>query len=66
MGKTYTKKGEFKGFPVLLINYMDREGEERTLISFGVKKAEGILEHSDEIAKFVEENSRKKTEKSPF
>jgi len=65
MSNSYTKKGEFKGFPVLSICYM-KDDEERTLVSFGLKKAEGILEHSDEIAKFVEENSRKKTEKSPF
>jgi len=63
MSKSYVKNGEYKGFPVLSINYM-KDDEERTLISFGVKKAEGILEHSDEIAKFVEENSREK--KSPF
>lgn len=33
-------------------------GEEKNLIAFGVKKAKGILNHIDEIKKFVEENDK--------
>lgn len=54
---TYTKEGDYKGFPVFQICYM-KDGEERTLISFGVKKAEGITEHIDAIRVFVEQNKK--------
>ena len=54
---TYIKEGEYKGYPTLSICYM-RDDEERTLISFGVKKAEGILEHIDDIRKFVDDNQK--------
>ncbi len=54
---TYTKEGEYKGYPTLSICYM-RDDEEKTLISFGVKKAEGLLEHYDEIRQFVENNQK--------
>jgi len=57
MGKSYTKEGEYKGFPVFQICYM-KDDEERTLISFGEKKAEGILEHIDELRVFVEKNEK--------
>ena len=51
---TYIKETEYKGYPVLNICYM-KDDEEKVLISFGKKKAEGICEHIDEIRQFVEE-----------
>jgi hypothetical protein len=35
-----------------------KDDEEKTLISFGVKKAEGICEHIDDIRKFVDDNQK--------
>jgi len=55
---TYTKESDYKGFPVFQICYM-KDGEERTLISFGKKKAEAIAEHIDEIRLFAEGGERK-------
>jgi hypothetical protein len=55
---TYTKESDYKGFPVFQICYM-KDGEERTLISFGKKKAEAIVEHLDEIKIFAEGGNRK-------
>lgn len=54
---TYTKETEYKGFPVFSVCYM-RDGEEKTLVSFGLKKAEGILEHIDELRAWVETNGK--------
>lgn len=54
---TYIKEGEYKGYPTLSICYM-KDDEEKTLISFGVKKAEGICEHIDDIRKFVDDNQK--------
>lgn len=54
---TYTKEGEYKGYPTLSICYM-RDDEERVLISFGAKKAEGICDHIDEIRQFADKNKR--------
>lgn len=54
MGNTYTAESEYKGYPVFEIKYLDKDGEERTLISFGKKKAQGICEHIDEIRVFAE------------
>ena len=58
MGNTYTDEGEYKGFPVFKINYKDRDGEERTLMSFGAKKANAICDHIDEIRVFAEKNQK--------
>lgn len=52
---TYVEEGEYKGYPTLKICYM-RDDEERTLISFGVKKAEAIIDHWDDIVAFVDKN----------
>ncbi len=54
MGNTYTEKAEFRGWPLFQIKYMDNNEEERTLISFGKKKAEAICDHIDEIRAFAE------------
>jgi|GEM_PF-3537767 hypothetical protein len=55
---TYTKEGDYKGFPVFQICYM-KDGEERTLISFGKKKAEAICEHIQDIRVFAEGNKKR-------
>lgn len=49
---------EYKGNPTisLPLGSTDREGNEK-MFTFGVKKAQAILEHLDEIRKFVEDNS---------
>jgi hypothetical protein len=52
---TYTEESEYKGYPVFNIKYTDKDGEERTLISFGKNKARAICEHIDEIRQFAEE-----------
>lgn len=60
MSNTYVREGEYKGYPTLSIKYMDKDGEERTLISFGVRKAEAICDHIDEIRVFAEKNRKEK------
>jgi uncharacterized protein YpmB len=55
---TYTEIGEYKGNPLFKINYLDKDGEERTLISFGTKKAQAICEHIDLIRQFAEKGER--------
>ena len=59
MSNTYTREGEYKGYPTLSICYM-RDEEEKTLISFGVKKAEAICDLIDEIRVFAEKNGKGK------
>jgi hypothetical protein len=59
VSNTYTREGEYKGYPTLSICYM-RDEEEKTLISFGVKKAEAICDHIDEIRVFADKNGKEK------
>ena len=59
MSNTYVREGEYKGYPTLSICYM-RDDEEKTLISFGVKKAEAICDLIDEIRVFAEKNGKGK------
>ncbi|HIH26374.1 hypothetical protein J4476_00355 [Candidatus Woesearchaeota archaeon] len=48
------KTGEFKGHKTMILS---EEGtEDKYPFSFGLKKAKLILQHIDEIKKFVEEN----------
>lgn len=49
------ERGEFKGKPILILK---RDAEEKFPFSFGLNKAKLVLEHIDEIKKFVEENSK--------
>lgn len=49
------EKTDFKGKPVLILK---RSEEDKYPFSFGVSKAKLILEHIEEIKKFVEENSQ--------
>jgi hypothetical protein len=48
------EKSEFKGKPIIILR---RNPEDKFPFSFGVSKAKLILEHLEEIKKFVEENS---------
>lgn len=54
---------EFKGNKIFKIYKVDEAGKElenySTIVSFGVTKAKYILEHFDEIKKFVETYSKK-------
>ena len=52
---------EYKGNKILKIYKVDEEGNELekygTIVSFGLTKAKYILEHIEDIKKFVEEHS---------
>jgi len=53
---------EFKGNKILKIYKIDEEGNELekygTIVSFGLTKAKYILEHIEDIKKFVDNNSK--------
>lgn len=49
------EKGEYKGKPIIILK---RNTEDRFPFSFGISKAKLILEHIDEIKKFVDESER--------
>ncbi|MDD5224695.1 MAG: hypothetical protein PHE84_11970 [bacterium] len=54
------ERSEFKGKPMLVI----KSGEDdKYPFSFGLTKAKKIIEHIDEIRKFVEENDKPQEEK---
>jgi len=48
------ERGEFRGKPVLIIK---RSEDERYPFSFGLNKAKLILEHIEDIKKFVADNA---------
>lgn len=54
-GKSSAVRGEFRGNPTISLV---REGKEKWPFSFGVEKASLIVEHIDEIKKFVEDNPK--------
>ncbi|MEF8848207.1 MAG: hypothetical protein V5A68_03650 [Candidatus Thermoplasmatota archaeon] len=47
-------KEEYKGNPILVLK---RNKDDEWFFSFGVTKAKLVLDHIDDIKKFVEENS---------
>jgi hypothetical protein len=52
---------EFKGSPVFVIKELDENGIPKEtkygpFLSFGIKKANAIVEHLEELKKFVEDN----------
>jgi len=49
------EKTEFKGKPVITLK---RNEEDPYPFSFGISKAKLIMEHIEEIKKFVEENTQ--------
>lgn len=48
------ERSEYKGKPVIILK---RDAEDKFPFSFGIAKAKLILEHIEEIKKFIEENS---------
>lgn len=50
------EKSEYNGKPILILK---RNPEDRFPFSFGLGKARLIMEHLEEIKKFVEENEKK-------
>ena len=60
MSKTKVFEDEFKGNPMLAIHKVDEDGAKEYVkadLKFGVKKAQMILDHVEEIKEFVEKNS---------
>lgn len=57
-GKTIIELGEYLGNPTLTIYPLDENGMkiQKSLLGFGKKKAQAIVEHFEEIKKFAEEN----------
>ncbi len=51
------ERSEYKGKPLLVLK---RSEDEKFPFSFGITKAKMILDHVEEIRKFVEENDRPK------
>lgn len=49
------ERSEYKGRPILVLK---RSEDEKFPFSFGVSKARMILEHIEEIKKFVAENEK--------
>jgi hypothetical protein len=49
------ERSEYKGRPMLVLK---RSEDEKFPFSFGLTKAKMILEHVEEIKKFVEENDK--------
>ena len=52
------KIGEFKGHKTLILTDGNSEQEDKFPFSFGLKKAKLILQHLDDIKKFVESNEK--------
>jgi len=48
------ERGEYKGKPLLILK---RSEDDKYPFSFGISKAKLILDHIEEIKKFVEENN---------
>lgn len=57
--KTKTKTGSYKGHIILNIFAVDENNQEvgRPIVSFGVKKAQAILENVDGIQRFVDNHT---------
>ena len=53
------EESEFKGNPVLILKNTE---EDRFPFTFGVKKAKLMLEHIEDIKKFVQKNDKPKAE----
>ncbi|MDO8518968.1 MAG: hypothetical protein Q7T11_02250 [Deltaproteobacteria bacterium] len=56
------EEAEYKGNPMIVL----KNGEEdRYPFQFGLKKAKLVIEHIEDIKKFVAKNDKGETEKSP-
>lgn len=56
------EESEYKGNPVLVLKNAE---DDRYPFTFGVKKAKLMLEHIEEIKKFVAKNDKEKTAATP-
>jgi hypothetical protein len=56
------ERGEYKGHPVLIIK---RSADDKYPFTFGLHKAQLIVENSDEIRKFIEECGDEETDGAP-
>ena len=50
------EEGEYKGSPVLILKTKE---EDRFPFSFGIRKAKLVLEHIEEVKKFVQKHEGK-------
>lgn len=61
--------GEYKGFPMVVLELPPKTGKDGKVyvdeFQFGLKKAAAILEHLDEIARFVHERGEFETPEAP-
>ena len=57
--KTKTKTGSYKGHIILQVIHVDENNQEvgKPIVSFGVKKAQAILDNVDEIERFVQNHT---------
>lgn len=57
--KTKTKTGSYKGHIILQVIPVDENNKEvgKPIVSFGVKKAQAILDNVDEIERFVQNHT---------
>ncbi|MBI4411528.1 MAG: hypothetical protein HY541_03485 [Deltaproteobacteria bacterium] len=53
------EESEYKGNPLLVLK---NTAEDRYPFSFGIKKAKLIIEHFEDIKKFVAKNDKEKSE----
>lgn len=60
LGKTEVRTTTFANKPLIQIKEFDCDGEEveKSLIQFGIKKAEAVIKHIEEIKKFVADNKK--------
>ena len=56
------EESEYKGNPVLVLK---NTPEDRFPFSFGVKKAKLLMEHLDDIKKFIAKHDKEKSVKEP-
>jgi hypothetical protein len=52
---TFVEESEFKGNAVIVLKYAE---DDRYPFTFGVKKAKLVVEHIEEIKKFVEKHDQ--------
>ena len=54
------KTGEYKGYPTFsVLTGINKKTDEEQWLTFGLKKAQAILENIDRLRKWVDENERK-------
>lgn len=58
--ETKTTESEFAGKPMLVIHPIDAKEGDKSLIQFGLKKAEAVLASVESIQAFVDKYKKKK------